>query len=260
MPFQCALNLNTNSASEKKRSPSQKSPSSMSQQETKSPGSMSSKSPFSLSRQGTLRSSHRRKHSTAHSLNLKPGNCSPQQLSPSGRRSPVFLPYDGTRSPLDLLEMRKSPTALFPERIRSPTSGRRSPLGFPELGGGILRSPTSTVQVQQLRFEDGRRSPTVQVQGRRSPIGFSQGLITCIPILTPTDKRSPTIGTNTLHIPPITVSNPSETCAIIEKTLDSIKIEKTPPSIRRTIDQCHRRSRHRWPIAQNHRHAKRFAV
>lgn len=191
---------------------------------------MSSKSPFSLSRQGTLRSSHRRKHSTAHSLNLKPGNCSPQQLSPSGRRSPVFLPYDGTRSPLDLLEMRKSPTALFPERIRSPTSGRRSPLGFPELGGGILRSPTSTVQVQQLRFEDGRRSPTVQVQGRRSPIGFSQGLITCIPILTPTDKRSPTIGTNTLHIPPITVSNPSETCAIIEKTLDSIKIEKTPPS------------------------------
>lgn len=202
---------------------------------------MSSKSPFSLSRQGTLRSSHRRKNSTAHSLNLNPGRRSPQQLSPSGRRSPVFLMYDGTRSPLDLLEQRKSPTTLFPERIRSPT-GRRSPLGFPELGGH--RSPTSTVHVQDqksptavqstymdrsllLGFDEGRRSPTIQVQGRRSPIGFSQGLITCIPIVTPTEKKSP-MGPTTLHIPPITVSNPSETCAIIEKTLDSIRIESSP--------------------------------
>lgn len=236
MPFQGALNLNT---TEKKRSPSQKSPSSLSQQDTKSPGSMSSKSPFSLSRQGTLRSSHRRKNSTAHSLNLNPGRRSPQQLSPSGRRSPVFLMYDGTRSPLDLLEQRKSPTSLFPERIRSPTGGCRSPVGFPDLGGN--RSPTSTVHVQDqktstalfLGLDEGRRSPTVQIQGRRSPIGFSQGLITCIPIVTPTDKKSP-MGPNTLHIPPITVSNPSETCAIIDKhsskILDSIKIEKSPPS------------------------------
>lgn len=52
--------------------------------------------------------------------------------------------------------------------------------------------------------DDGRRSPTVQVQGRRSPIGFSQGLITCIPIVTPTDKRSPM---GIMQIPPITVSN-----------------------------------------------------
>lgn len=74
-------------------------------------------------------------------------------------------------------------------------------------------------------IEEGRRSPTVQVQGRRSPIGFSQGLITCIPIVTPTDRRSP-VGI--LQIPPITVSNPSETCAIIEKTLASTKTDKPP--------------------------------
>lgn len=231
MPFQGTLNL-ANSNTERKRSPSQKSPSSLSQQDSKSPGSMSSKSPFSLSRQGTLRSSHRRKNSTAHSLNLNPGRRSPQQLSPSGRRSPVFLMYDGNRSPLDLLEQRKSPTTLFPER-RSPT-GRRSPLGFGELD---RRSPTSTVHVQDqksptavlLGFDEGRLSPTIQVQGRRSPIGFSQGMITTISMTIPTDRKSP-VGPNTLQIPPITVSNPSETCAIIEKTLESVKVEVKSPS------------------------------
>lgn len=185
---------------------------------------MSSKSPFSLSRQGTLRSSHSRKNSTTHTLNLTTGRRSPQQLSPSGRRSPVFLMYDGNRSPLDLLEQRKSPTTnpmMFPHK--SPSGDRL--LGF---GDFDRRSPTSTVHVQDqksptavlLGFDDGRRSPTIQVQGRRSPIGFSQGLITCIPIVTPSEKKSP-IGMNTLHIPPITVSNPSETCAIIEKTFES---------------------------------------
>lgn len=39
-----------------------------------------------------------------------------------GRRSPVFLLYDGNRTPLDLLCERKTPTTLFPER-KSPTSG-----------------------------------------------------------------------------------------------------------------------------------------
>lgn len=183
---------------------------------------MSSKSPFSLSRQGTLRSSQSRKNSTTHTLNLNPGRRSPQQLSPSGRRSPVFLMYDGNRSPLDLLEQRKTPT------------GNRSPLGFNDFD---RRSPTSTVHVQDqksptavlLGFDDGRRSPTIQVQGRRSPIGFSQGLITCIPIVTPSDRKSP-VGMNTLHIPPITVSNPSETCAIIEKTFESQQIEKSQVS------------------------------
>lgn len=129
--------------------------------------------------------------------------------------------YDGNRSPLDLLEQRKSPTTMFPHK--SPSGDRL--LG---LGDFDRRSPTSTVHVQDqksptavlLGFDDGRRSPTIQVQGRRSPIGFSQGLITCIPIVTPSEKKSP-IGMNTLHIPPITVSNPSETCAIIEKTFES---------------------------------------
>lgn len=167
-------------------------------------------------------------------MNLNPGRRSPVLLSPSGRRSPGFQQHDQLRSPLDFpgfgTSDRKSPTTLFPER-RSPTTstiqiqGRRSPLGFYE--PAERRSPTSTVHVQDrskspLGFmngiDEGRRSPTVQVQGRRSPIGFSQGLITCIPIVTPTEKRSP-IGN--LQIPPITVSNPSETCAIIEKTLES---------------------------------------
>lgn len=245
----------------------QKSPGSISQQEcsvaaaataaaNKSPSSSSSKSPFSLSRQGTLRSSHRRKNSLATSLNLNPGRRSPVLLSPSGRRSPGFQTHgDQLRSPVDFpgyTSDRKSPTTLFPERSRSPTStplnpGRRSPIGFyePADRSNSARSPTSTVHVQDrskspLGFmngsngggggvagtgigygseDSGRRSPTVQVQGRRSPIGFSQGLITCIPIVTPTtEKRSP-IGN--LQIPPITVSNPSETCAIIEKTMDA---------------------------------------
>lgn len=81
---------------------------------------------------------------------------------------------------------------------------RRSPVGFLD------------------DIDEGRRSPTVQVQGRRSPIGFSQGLIICIPQMQPMgDKKSPT----KMQIPPITVSNPSETCAIIEKTLLSTSRE-----------------------------------
>lgn len=146
----------------------------MSQQDAKSLGSMSSKSPFSLSRQGTLRSSHSRKNSTGHNLTLNTGRRSPSQqlISPSGgRRSPVFLMYDGNRTPLDL---------MFPGGNKSPT-GHRSPLHF---GSEFdRRSPTSTVHVQDqksptavlLGFDEGRRSPTVQVQSRRSPINFPQG-------------------------------------------------------------------------------------
>lgn len=177
--------LTTNITTERKRSPSQKSPSivSMSQQESKSLGSMSSKSPFSLSRQGTLRSSHSRKNSTGHTLTLNTGRRSPNQqlISPSGRRSPVFLMYDGNRTPLDLLEQRKSPTTMFPGGNKSPT-GHRSPLCF---GSDFdRRSPTSTVHVQDQKsptavlfgFDDGRRSPTIQVQSRRSPISFPHGI------------------------------------------------------------------------------------
>lgn len=177
------LSPTTNLSIERKRSPSQRSPSiiSMSQQESKSFGSMSSKSPFSLSRQGTLRSSHSRKNSTGHTLTLNTGRRSPSQqlISPSsGRRSPVFLMYDGNRTPLDLL-VQKSPTTMFPGSSKSPT-GHRSPMGFPDFD---RRSPTPTVHVQDqksptavlLGFDDGRRSPTIQVQSRRSPISFPQG-------------------------------------------------------------------------------------
>lgn len=193
-PKECNHNTNfifffsssTTGTIDRKRSPSQKSPStmSMSLQECKSLGSMSSKSPFSLSRQGTLRSSHSRKNSTGHNLTLNTGRRSPSQqlISPSGgRRSPVFLMYDGNRTPLDLLEHRKSPTTMFPGGNKSPTGGHRSPLHF---GSDFdRRSPTSTVHVQDqksptavlLGFDEGRRSPTVQVQSRRSPISFPQG-------------------------------------------------------------------------------------
>lgn len=124
---------------------------------------------------------------------------------------------------------RKSPTTIYAER-RSPTSniqvqGSRSPIGFYEPD---RRSPTSTVHVQDRRspvgflddIEEGRRSPTMQVQGRRSPIGFSQGLITCIPIASPSAGDISPMAFS-LQIPPITVSNPSETCAIIEKSVQS---------------------------------------
>lgn len=78
------------------------------------------------------------------------------------------------------------------------------------------RSPVSFLD----DIDEGRRSPTMQIQGRRSPIGFSQGLITCIPIETPTGGERSPLGFS-MQIPPITVSNPSETCAIIEKTVPS---------------------------------------
>lgn len=93
----------------------------------------------------------------------------------------IVFKYIGNRTPLDLLEQRKSPTTMFPGNNKSPT-GHRSPLGF---GNDFdRRSPTSTVHVQDqksptavlLGFDDGRRSPTIHVQSRRSPINFPQGL------------------------------------------------------------------------------------
>lgn len=107
-------------------------------------------------------------------------------ISPSGgRRSPVFLMYDGNRTPLDLLEQRKSPTTMFPGGGNKSPTGRRSPLCF--VNELDRRSPTSTVHVQDqksptavlLGFDDGRRSPTIQVQSRRSPVCFPQGIQLC---------------------------------------------------------------------------------
>lgn len=168
-----------------------------------------------------------------HSLNLSQGRRSPlsitqDQRSPQGRRSPIFLTLDH-RSPVDQFPPsdRRSPTSMLPDR-RSPTTvhtqGRLSPLAFAQVYVPEKRtSPVSTVHVQDRRSpismfqgsDDEKRSPTLQIAGRRSPIGSSQGLISAI---TPTERRSPVIP---LQIPPITVSNPSETCAIIEKMLES---------------------------------------
>ena len=193
-----------------------------------------------------MRSSHKRKHSVSTSLNLS-GRRSPvpglyqDQKSPQGSKSPILFINDQLRSPLGLppQQGRRSPTNLLQQDNRSPTNlqpqGRRSPIGFYQQGYDYdRRSPTNTIQVQERKspltllpdLDFDRRSPTSQilVQGRRSPIGFSQGLITSIQI-TPTDRKSP-VGS--FPIPPITVSNPSETIALTLKTMKS-KPDTPPP-------------------------------
>lgn len=148
------------------------------QMESKSPGSMSSKGAFSLSRQGTLRSSHRRKNSLSASSAAVSGSGAGGM--PTGRRSPVML---SPRSPA-AGEMPggfgngggRSPTTLFAERRSNQSfssQGRRSPVsgGFYEPMQTMMmerRSPTSTVHVQDRRspvaflddIEEGRRSPS----------------------------------------------------------------------------------------------------
>lgn len=137
---------------------------------TPSPSSMSQKS--SLSRQGTMRSSHRRKNSMSQGML--------QDRSP-GRKSPSYLG-------LSLSDDRKV--------LKSPTTslGRRSPIG----GGLLLESPGNTGN-SGFNLTFGQKSPTnsIHVQDRRSPLC---GLI-----------------------PPITISNPSETCGISLKSMDSGK-------------------------------------
>ncbi|XP_055706516.1 serine-enriched protein-like [Phlebotomus papatasi] len=185
---------------------------------------------MSLSRQNTVRQSHRRKNSMTASLNLQgrrsPCGTAPEQRSPQGRRSPVFLSYEqsrsGHRSPTD----RRSPTSSIHVQQQS---GHRSPIDYEK------RSPISGVAPPLDRKMSGGISPDERrtslqqslILGRRSPIGFSQGMM--IPL---TPSRSPT-----LPIPPITISNPSETIAIIQRQIDSTvessADEKSPPPVER---------------------------
>lgn len=176
-----------------------------------------------------MKSSHRRKSSISTPLNLQQGRKSPllfqDQKSPQGRKSPILLIHEPSRtspgfgndyrSPTG--QGRRSPLGFYqnfePDRNRSPTydQERRSPIGLGPFDSG-RRSPT--YQNQSRRSPSGieeRRMSTVQVQGHRSPIGYAQGLITSITI-SPHD-RSPIS-----NIPPITVSNPSETCLINTKS------------------------------------------
>lgn len=210
----------------KKRSPLNSRSPILPQPDSKSPGSVSQKTPTTLSRQGTLRASHRRKSSMTGSLNLYQGRRSPvgflDQRSPQGRRSPVFLSHDRVRSPNGFPSSsptieRRSPTDRRSPTFSIHTQDRRSPVTTAPITELQRRSPTSTVHVQDSRTydltpEDGARTPTMMIPIKRSSIG----LFTPIPF---SEKRSPV---SSLPIPPITVSNPSETCKIVERMTESM--------------------------------------
>jgi hypothetical protein len=201
----------------KKRSPVHqiKSPGSVSQQEGKSVGQKPG-----ISRQGTIRASHRRQNSisTSTTLNLNQGLRSPSSMyndrSPLGRRSPNLLPHDQLRSPLSAGHHfdRKSPTSI---------SGRRSPIMHSQGTDSMASDRKSSVTSSSSFAYDRKMSmSTIQVQSGRSSYGLSHGLITAISISQ--DKKSPA-GTSQsgMYIPPITISNPSETFALIQKSVES---------------------------------------
>lgn len=207
----------------KRNSIGQRSPStSIYESNNKSPSPSSQSQKSSLSRQGTVRASHRRKNSASQSLNLTDRR-SPmllQDRSPSGRRSPNYLAHDLTQSQDD----RKSPT-------RSPT-GKRSPLGFSQsfnlpinAPGLAVRSPSKEMAIQS--WNERQKSPTssIHMLDRKSPVGFtgpnSGGFY-----LEP--RRSPI--NHQLPIPPITISNPSETCGLSPKSVDSGRNSPRIPS------------------------------
>lgn len=200
----------------KRNSIGQRSPSnSIYESNTKSPSPSSQSQKSSLSRQGTVRASHRRKNSASQSLNLS-GRRSPlvpQDRSPSGRKSPNYLAHDL----IQFQEERKSPT-------RSPT-GRRSPLGFNQnfclpitAPDRISRSSPSKEMAIQC-WNERQKSPTssVHMLDRKSPVGFtgpnSGGFFL--------DNRRSPINQLPIPIPPITISNPSETCGLSPKSIDS---------------------------------------
>lgn len=130
----------------------------------------------------------------------------PLDRSPSGRRSPNYLSHDLSRSPIGFQDDRKSPTA------RSPT-GKRSPLGFAQ----DLRSPAKEMAIQC--WNERQKSPTssIHLLDRKSPVGLQNLGIGAFFVET---RRSPI---NQLPIPPITISNPSETCGLSPKSIDSGK-------------------------------------
>ncbi|XP_050080694.1 serine-enriched protein isoform X3 [Anopheles maculipalpis] len=214
----------------------------------------SAKSPC-LSRQGTLRSSHRRKSSLGASLNLSQGRRSPNSMlndrSPSGRpKSPNLLITDQAyASSFD----RRSPTAMSfsgrrsPSGLRSPSgglrspSGRRSPLGF-----NLQSEYSDLLQSQQDRFSpnslsshqstsgpDRRTSPTIHLppERSRSPVGFGSRLGGSLYGPVGSESRSARTSPTTLGtIPPITISNPSETYEIVQKSIETNQQQRSPKS------------------------------
>ncbi|XP_049293437.1 serine-enriched protein isoform X3 [Anopheles funestus] len=213
----------------------------------------SAKSPC-LSRQGTLRSSHRRKSSLGASLNLSQGRRSPISMlndrSPSGRpKSPNLLITDQAyASSFD----RRSPTAMSfsgrrsPSGLRSPSgglrspSGRRSPLGF-----NLQSEYSDLLQSQQDRFSpnslsshqsasgpDRRTSPTIHLppERSRSPVGFGSRLGGSLYGPGSESRSARTSPTTLGNIPPITISNPSETYEIVQKSIETNQQQRSPKS------------------------------
>lgn len=137
----------------------------------------------------------------------------PLDRSPSGRRSPNYLSHDPNQFP-----QPTSPT-------RSPT-GKKSPLNFglpvvvPERD---RRSSPSKEMVIQC-WNERQKSPTssIHLLDRKSPVGFT-GPNTGGFFLEP--KRSPN---NQLPIPPITISNPPDSCGLSPKSIDSLRLPMSP--------------------------------
>jgi hypothetical protein len=156
-----------------------------------------------------VRASHRRKNSASQSLNLsgRKSPLLPQDRSPSGRRSPNYLSHD---------------LGAYQDDRKSPT-GRKSPIGFSQSFGlpmsanceRLRSSPSKEMAIQS--WNERQKSPTSSIHliERKSPVGFT-GPNTGGFFLEP--RRSPI---NTLPIPPITISNPSETCGLSPKSIDS---------------------------------------
>lgn len=148
----------------------------------------------------------------SQSLNLS-GRRSPSlqdpSRSPSGRRSPNYLTQDLAPSTLGLHDpndLRRSPS------LRSPT-GRRSPLRL---------SPSKEMAIQS--WNERQKSPTSSIH-LKSPMGF-QCLGVGVTNFYMETRRSPI---NQLPIPPITISNASDTCGLSPRSMESGKFSPMRP-------------------------------
>ncbi|XP_055383836.1 serine-enriched protein-like [Condylostylus longicornis] len=176
-------------------------------------------------------------------MSLIQGRKSPVNLVDQGRRSPLLLLHDRMRSPneppingafIDFRSPTKSPTDR-----RSPTLSvhdRRSPVNI--LNDQYQRrSPTSTVHVQDGRSYD--LDENMQEDEQRGGILQTTAICkrTSISLFTPIpmsgEKRSPILP---MPIPPITVSNPIETCKIVERMAASSKQPSPAMEISKSID------------------------
>lgn len=124
----------------------------------------------------------------------------PQDRSPSGRKSPNYLSHD--------LGFQDDP--------------RKSPLGFSQSFGMSItptdrRSPAKEMAIHS--WNERQKSPTSSVHMLcKSPVGCQTLGLGGFYVET---RRSPI---NQLPIPPITISNPSETCGLSPRSVESGRI------------------------------------